>query len=75
MPTLTPAYGRDYPSKAAAVADFTEGKDFVLNDASSPHDGRYINVQGARAAGWATVNLRYKRLTRVAVVKVPRGGK
>ncbi len=75
MPTLTPAYGRDYKSKAAVEADFKAGKDFVLNDMSSPHHGRYVNVQDARGAGWATVNLRYKRLTRVAVVKVPGGGK
>lgn len=27
---LTPAYGRDYKSRAAAEADFHAGKDFVL---------------------------------------------
>ena len=29
--TLTPAYGRDYGSKSAAVDDFRRGLDFVLN--------------------------------------------
>ena len=29
--TLTPAYGRDYGSKAAAVGDFRRGLEFILN--------------------------------------------
>lgn len=31
MATLTPAYGRDYKTKAEAIADFRDGKDFVYN--------------------------------------------
>lgn len=27
---LTPAYGRDYKSKAAVVADWNQGKDFIV---------------------------------------------
>lgn len=30
--TLTPAYGRDYNSAKAAIADFEAGKDFIAND-------------------------------------------
>ena len=32
MPTLTPAYGRDYKSGKAAIQDYKDGKDFILND-------------------------------------------
>lgn len=38
--TLTPAYGRDYKSKKAALADFHAGKDFIINDFFSPWDGK-----------------------------------
>ena len=67
--TLTPAYGRDYKSAKAAKADFDAGKDFVLNDISSPWDGRPINKHDLAGK---TVTLRYDRLRKVAVVKVPR---
>ena len=29
--TLTPAYGRDYKSRAQVVTDLNEGKDFIMN--------------------------------------------
>ena len=29
--TLTPAYGRDYKSSHAVLADYDAGKDFILN--------------------------------------------
>jgi len=39
-PTFTPAYGRDYASKAAVIASLAAGEDFILNDASSCWDGK-----------------------------------
>lgn len=30
--TLTPAYGRDYKSKAETIAAFESGKDFIATD-------------------------------------------
>ena len=42
---VTPAYGRDYKSKAAAQKDWDEEKDFRINDISHPDDGRYVNKQ------------------------------
>lgn len=53
--TLTPAYGRDYPSQAAVVKDFIEGKDFVLQPA-----GRYCSIRDF--APGANVSLRYRKL-------------
>lgn len=42
---LTPAYGRDYPSKAKLLADFESEKDFIIADFSSPYDGMPANKQ------------------------------
>lgn len=36
----TPAYGRDYKSKAAVIKDWTEGKDFRC-----ALTGRYLSVR------------------------------
>lgn len=66
--TLTPAYGRDYTSGKAAQADFDADKDFILNDMSSPYDGKPVNK--SQIDKGTTVNLRYKRLTQIKVVKV-----
>ena len=70
MITITPAYGRDYKSKKAAVADFEAGKDFVVADVTHEHFGRYCNKEDLRRDGVARVNIRYKRLTMVAVHEV-----
>lgn len=61
MTELTPAYGRDYKSAKAVVADWNAGKDFVFATT-----GQYTSK-----ADWAgkTVLLRYAKLTKVAVVK------
>jgi hypothetical protein len=73
--TVVPAYGRDYPSKAKAVADWEAGLDFRIQDIGmGSADGRYVSVrdipQISEAAGQpVTVNIRYKRLTMVAVVE------
>lgn len=62
---LAPAYGRDYKSKAEVEAAFREGKDF---------EGDY--QLGFKPCGisdfepGSTVNLRYRKHTMVAVVKV-----
>ena len=62
---LTPAYGRDYPTKQAVLTAWNEGKNF---------EGDYslgfkpVNVNDIPKP--CTVNLRYSRQTKVAVVKV-----
>lgn len=61
--TLTPAYGRDYKSQAAAVADFRDNKDWILQP-----DGKPINIEQIEPG--TVVNLRYSGLRRVKPVTV-----
>ena len=69
--TLVPAYGRDYKSKKAVLADWDANKDFLIQDISSPHDGRYINKEDAASLrGTTTFNIRYKSLTQICVIKL-----
>lgn len=41
--SVQPAYGRDYKSQKEVRAAWAAGKDFQINDMSSPDDGRYVN--------------------------------
>lgn len=71
--TVVPAYGRDYKSKAEAVAAWDAGQDFLIRDiGAGADDGRYVNKPDL-AGQPVTVNIRYKRLTMVAVVAPARG--
>lgn len=67
---LIPAYGRDYKSKAAVLEAWNAGKDFIIANAFDPCDGKPCNIESARAAGWKNVNIRYKGLRNIAVIKV-----
>jgi hypothetical protein len=71
--TVVPAYGRDYKSKAAAVADWNAGKDFVVQDVGAGRDnGRAVSKSDLEGQQ-VTVNIRYKRLTMVANVPPEKG--
>lgn len=61
--TLTPAYGRDYKNRAAVLADFDAGKDFLLQPENLPINKEQIAVG-------ILVNIRYAKLRKVAVCKV-----
>lgn len=61
--TLVPAYGRDYRGKAAIIKDLLAERDFL-----SMPGGRAINLQQMPAG--ATLNVRYRQLRSVAVLKV-----
>jgi len=64
--TLTPAYGRDYKSKAEVLKDWNEGKDFVNTFGS----GTYCNKADAeKYAVGESVFIRYAKLTKVVQVK------
>ncbi len=63
--SLVPAYGRDYRSSREAKQSFLSGRDWI--DARC---GSYCSVSDF--ASGVTVNLRYKQLRSVAVVKVPK---
>jgi hypothetical protein len=62
---VSPAYGRDYRSKAAAIADWEADKDFVI-EGPIEHAGRYINRPDA---GHAVIEIRYCRKMKVTVVR------
>lgn len=63
--TLTPAYGRDYASKMAVIADLIRGKDFV-----DSWTGKLINLPQIQQEGYREVNVRYGKLRKVAVVNL-----
>jgi hypothetical protein len=62
--SAVPAYGRDYKSKKEVLADWRAGKDFLVQDLV--HSG-YININDKPSD--VTLQIRYKRLTMVCVVK------
>ena len=64
--TLTPAYGRDYKSKAAVMADFDANKDFIIADISSKWDGKPANKTSLMAERVFSVVIRYDRLRKAA---------
>jgi hypothetical protein len=67
MTTLTPAYGRDYKNKQTLQDDINKNKDFILNDISSPHHGRYCSPSDFKGQ---TIAFRYQKLTKVIMVKL-----
>ena len=63
--TVTPAYGRDYKSAAAAILDFKQGKDFDYQG----FDGRgYCSVRDFKCGD--KINIRYGNLRKVTVYNV-----
>lgn len=66
--TCVPSYGRDYKTQKEVKAAWDEGKDFTIQAIMSPDDGRQINKQDAKSG--MTLNIRYKKLTQVCVIKV-----
>jgi hypothetical protein len=64
--TLTPAYGRDYKSAAAARADLAAGKDFVFSDYKSQG---YVSASDLNGR----FQLRYGNLRKVCSVTVVNG--
>lgn len=66
--TLTPAYGRDYKTKAEAEAAWTSGKDFQIQPS-----GVYTSIrdlpQLISECNIRWINIRYRALSRVAVIK------
>lgn len=71
--TITPAYGRDYTSEADAKRAWASGADFQIMEVRGLSAGGYVNnqqLEELRAGGIRWLNIRYKSLSRVAVVKV-----
>jgi len=65
--TLTPAYGRDYTSKAAVQQGWSDGLDFIIQNFGHKYEGKPINKPQADEIP-ATVHIRYNKLQRIAVI-------
>ena len=65
--TLIPAYGRDYRSKKACLADFHSGKDFL---AVGIGGSGYVNSKDLPSG--EEVRIRYQRQTQVLLARVSR---
>jgi hypothetical protein len=68
---MTPAYGRDYNSRAAALADWESGKDFYIHDLKL---GGYCSKRDARSlkeVGFTHITFRNSRGT--ILVNIPIG--
>lgn len=64
--TLVPAYGRDYKSQAKVLSDFSQEKDFLINDLSgelSLWDGKPTNSEQLyKLFGPCRIQVRYNQL-------------
>lgn len=67
---LSPAYSRDYSSKAAVLEAFNAEKDFMAYDRTVGRD-RAINRQQLRGQD---IEIRYAKLRKVILVRVPEEG-
>lgn len=60
---LTPAYGRDYRSKEAVLADFFANKDFIMFQPENLWNGKPINYEQIPAG--TQLAFRYDQLRKV----------
>lgn len=67
---VVPAYGRDYKSRKEVKEAWESGKDFLIQDISSPDDGRYVNIEDVPDG--TSLQIRYKKLTQVLILKSKR---
>ena len=68
--TIGPAYGRDYTSKAKALADWDANKDFMIHDLFT---GGYViksQVPDLLRNGITKVLLRYNKMHMVVLLKL-----
>lgn len=68
MPSLilTPAYGRDYKSKAETLAAFHSEKDFIIQSALPGYAGLYCSKRDLAAFildGFTHLEIRYRKMT------------
>jgi hypothetical protein len=68
--TIGPAYGRDYTSKAKALADWDANKDFVIHDLF--HNGYVSKSQKDQLIqdGITKIMLRYNKMHMVVLIKL-----
>lgn len=69
LTALTPAYGRDYHNATAAKGDFLDGRDFILNDITSPWDRKPCNIEAFESG--VSVVIYYSKKQKSTVLRVP----
>ena len=65
---VSPAYDRDYKSKAEASLDWLDGKDFVYENIG-PDMGRYVSRKDLPKG--SRVEIRYNKKQRLVVIENP----
>jgi hypothetical protein len=68
--TISPAYGRDYTSKAKALADWDANKDFVIQDMRLSGYVSKSQVPDLIRDGITKVLLRYNKMHMVVLLKL-----
>jgi len=68
--TVSPAYGRDYKSKAAVVVDFNNELDFIIEDFGDSYCGKPVNRAQLVELGYRRVNVRFAKLRKIAVIDI-----
>ena len=66
--TLVPAYGRDYKSKAAVLADWEAGKDFLMTYKLSDGYVNVVQLADLKVMGVTHLHFRYRKLEKVCVL-------
>ena len=69
IPTLLPAYGRDYSKKADIAADLNANKDFLMSDIRPA----LINKEQLVSEGIKSVVVRYGNQRKVTSLKLVKG--
>jgi hypothetical protein len=69
IPTLLPAYGRDYKRKADIATDLNANKDFLISGINSA----LINKEQLVSEGMTTVVVRYGSQRKVTSFKLVKG--
>jgi hypothetical protein len=68
--TISPAYGRDYTSKAKALADWDSNKDFVIQDIRLSGYVSKSQVPDLIRDGISKIMLRYNKMHMVVLLKL-----
>jgi hypothetical protein len=68
--TISPAYGRDYTSKAKALADWDANKDFVIQDIRLSGYVSKSQVPDLIRDGISKIMLRYNKMHMVVLLKL-----
>jgi len=68
MPSLilSPAYGRDYKSKAEVLSAFNSEKDFIINSVMPGYAGLYCSKRDLSSFirdGFTHIEIRYRKMT------------